>query len=88
MDDIIALIIGIVMVGSALCLYIASRFEYLIDGETLRVRFLYFGLMPITTKTPLLEIESVRRLKSPRELMPLINGTFPSLWGDLSRARW
>ena len=82
MDVIIGFSVWVVsMVGITVWLYKSTRFVYSIEQNVLRIRLLWAGLIPIDKKIPLSEIDSVYKLASLREIIPLVNGTFPSLWG-------
>ena len=62
-------------------LYRATHFEYIQVDRILEIKLVWAGLFSIPKRIPLSDIESVHRLKSLREALPLVGGTFPSLWG-------
>lgn len=81
-DVIIAFSIWVVsMIGITAWLYKSTRFVYTIEKNVLSICFLWAGLIPIKKNIPLSEIVLAKKIGSLREIIPLLNGTFPSLWG-------
>lgn len=62
-------------------LYRATYFEYAIVEGVLEVKLIWAGILRVPKHVPLSDIQSVSKLRSLREIVPLVNGTFPSLWG-------
>ena len=74
----------VVMVLVSVALYRLTRFEYQISDGILEIRLLWAGLFSIPKRVRLADVSSVDKLRSFHELVPLINGTFPSLWGKFT----
>jgi len=68
-------------------LYRATRFEYILSNQILEIKLMWAGLFSIPKRVMLSDVESVRRLKSSSEIIPLLSGTFPNLWGKFRPSR-
>lgn len=78
-------LIAVILLSVAL--YRSTRFEYLIADGILEIRLVWAGLFSIPKRVVLSDISGVERINSFREVVPLINGTFPSLWGKFRPRR-
>lgn len=88
MDSLVAAIVGVVCVAVVTTwLYKATRFEYAVSGKFLEIKFIWGGLFPIKKSVPLSDIKSVHRMESIREIIPIVSGTFPSLWGKFKPSK-
>jgi hypothetical protein len=60
-----------------------TRFEYRIDNNkrTLVIVMMWCGVVPITKQIAAQTIHLVRRTRNVWEIVPLVSGTLPSLWG-------
>ena len=75
-------IIWLVTVGClSYLLYRATYFEYSVTDRNLEVKMVWAGFFRIPKRIPIDDICSLERLSSIREIVPLVNGTLPSLWG-------
>jgi hypothetical protein len=64
-----------------------ASFEYHIGEEYLELAFRWFGLVPLRRRLRLRDILAIRPIKSRWELIPILGGTMPSLWGQLDASR-
>ena len=67
--------------------YRATRFEYELTHGNLEIQMVWGGLFRIPRRVPLSRIKDVRQLKSLREIVPVMTGTFPTLWGKFTPSK-
>ena len=75
------------VVSLSVGLYRATRFEYILGDQILEIKLIWAGLFRVPKRVLLSEIQSIHRLKSITEIIPLVNGTLPNLWGKFRPSR-
>ena len=58
-----------------------SRYEYEVADGVLEIRFWWAGWLKIRRRLPLSKIYEARRVRSVREIIPIVNGKIPTLLG-------
>jgi hypothetical protein len=82
---VLAWMVGVIAISA--WLYRATKFDYLVANGTLEAKCKWIGMFPITKRFQLSNIESARKLKSTVEVIPLISGTLPTLWGKFQPSK-
>jgi hypothetical protein len=69
--------------------YLLTRFDYEVDTSAgfLVIVMWWCGFFRITRSVSFESIRSVRRISRTKDIIPLVSGTFPSLWGRFRPSR-
>lgn len=68
-------------------LYTRTKFIYSVFAEGIQIEMRWVGLVRRNLVVNRSDIVDVRRLRSLRELVPILSGTLPTLWGHFVPGR-
>jgi hypothetical protein len=80
---LIATFAAIVSISS----YRTTRFSYVVGEHSLTILMRVWGIVPRKKNIPYDQIVGVRRLLGVWEVLPIVCGNFPSLWGRYAPSR-